>query len=40
MGMNSDELEGPNVDLRGKKEETYECRVAAEARRISLVKPG
>ena len=34
------ELEGPNVDLRGRKEETYGCRVAAKARRVSLVKPG
>ena len=40
MVMNSDELEGPNVDLRGRKEETYGCKVAAEARRVSLVKPG
>ena len=40
MVMNSDELERPNVDLRGRKEETYGCRVAAEARRVSLVKPG
>ena len=34
------ELEGPNVDLRSRKEETYGCRVAAEGRRVSLVKPG
>ena len=40
MVMNSDELEGPNVDLRGRKEETYGCRVAAEDSRVSLVKPG
>ena len=41
--MNSEEreeLEGPNVDLRSRKEETYRCRVAAEGRRVSLVKPG
>jgi len=31
---NTEELEGPNVDLRNKKEETYRCRVAAEVRRI------
>ena len=37
MVMNSDELEGPNVDLRGREEETYGCRIAAEACRVSLV---
>ena len=32
--MNSEELEGPNVDLRSRKEETYKCRIAAEGRRV------
>ena len=40
MVMNSDELEGPNVDLRGRKEETYGSGWAAEVRRVSLVQPG
>ena len=41
MVMNSDELEeGLNVDLRGRKKETYGCRVAAEGCRVTLVKPG
>ena len=35
-----EELEGPNVDLRSRKEETYGCRVATEGRHICLVKPG
>ena len=40
--MNSEEreeLEGPNVDLRRRKEETYRCRIAAEGRCVFLVKP-
>ena len=35
-----EELEGPDVDLRNRKEETYGCRVAAEGCRVTLVKPG
>ena len=34
------ELEGLNVDLRGRKKGTYGCRVAAEDCRVTLVKPG
>ena len=37
---NTEELEGPNADLRNKKEETHRCEVAAEVRRVSLVKSG
>ena len=34
-----EELEGPNVDLRSREEETYRCRIAAEGRCVFLVKP-
>ena len=37
---NTEELEGPNADLRNKKEETYRCRVAAEVHHVFLVKSG
>ena len=35
-----EELEGLNVDLRGRKKGTYGCRVAAEDCHVTLVKPG
>ena len=31
---NTEELEGPNADMRNKKDENYRCRVAVEVHRI------
>ena len=39
-GDEHDELENLNADPRNKEEETYRCRVAAEVRRVFLVKSG